>query len=281
MKDPYQILGVPRHADTDEIKRSFRRLARSIHPDSNPGNPSAEADFRELAAAYEILSNPGKRVAYDRGEVDAVGRPRRRTSGSDHENGDKSSAERARRRSDHKDAGFRVKGVDVAYALTVTLREAAAGVTKHIVTTMGKRLAVRVPPGAFEGQVLRLKGEGMAGMGGHTAGDALVEVHVSSDPSFDRQGDDVRVEIPVTLAEAVLGCRIETPTIDGAAMVTIPAGSNSGTVLRLRGKGIARADGSCGDQYVRLNVVLPTKPDAEFIHFVKRWSMKHPYQVRR
>jgi len=121
----------------------------------------------------------------------------------------------------------------------------------------------------------------MGGMGGRSAGDALVEIHVEPHPSFDRQGDDVRVEVSVTLAEAVLGGRIETPTIDGAAMVTIPAGSNSGSVLRLRGKGMARADGSCGDQYVSLKVVLPTKPDAEFVHFVKSWSLKHPYQVRR
>ena len=281
MKDPYQILGIPRHAGIDEIKRNFRRLARRIHPDSDPGNPSAEADFRELAAAYEILSDSGKRARYDRGEIDASGRPRRSAQRSDQDSRKKSSDDRTRRRSDRNDAGFRAKGVDVAYSLTVTLREAATGVTKHIGTTTGKRFAVRVPPGAFEGQILRLKGEGMAGMGGRTAGDALVEVHVNPHPSFDRQGDDIRVEVPVTLAEAVLGSRIETPTIDGAAMVTIPAGSNSGTVLRLRGKGMARADGSCGDQYVRLKVVLPTKPDAEFVHFVKHWSVKHPYQVRR
>jgi DnaJ-class molecular chaperone len=280
MKDPYQILGVPRHAGIDEIKRTFRRLARRIHPDSNPGNPRAEADFKELAAAYEVLSDPGKRARYDRGEIDASGRPRRGAQRRDRESGKESSDDRSRRRSDRNDTGFRVKGADVVYSLTVTFREAATGVTRHIATTTGKRLAVRVSPGTVEGQILRLKGEGMGGMGGRDAGDALVEIHVKSDPLFDRRGDDIRVEVPVTLAEAVLGSRIKTPTIDGAAMVTIPAGSNSGTVLRLRGKGMARADGSCGDQYVSLRVVLP-KPDAEFVHFVKRWSVKHPYQVRR
>lgn len=281
MKDPYQILGVPRHAGIDEIKRTFRRLARRIHPDSDPGNPCAEADFKELAAAYEILSNPEKRARFDRGEIDAMGRPCRGAYRPDPERDKESSDDRSRRRSDRDNTGFRVKGADVAYSLTVAFLEAATGVTKHIGTTTGKRLAVRVPPGAFEGQILRLKGEGMGGMGGRSAGDALVEIHVKPHPSFDRQGDDIRVEVPVTLAEAILGSRIETPTIDGAAMVTIPAGSNSGTVLRLRGKGMARADGSCGDQYVSLKVVLPTKPDAEFVHFVKSWSLKHPYQVRR
>lgn len=281
MKDPYQILGIPRHAGIDEIKRTFRRLARRIHPDSDPGNPCAEADFKELAAAYEILSNPGKRARFDRGEIDASGSPRRGACRPDQERDKESSVDRSRRRSDRDNTGFRVKGADVAYSLTIAFLEAATGVTKQIGTTTGKRLAVRVPPGAFEGQILRLKGEGMGGMGGHSAGDALVEIHVKPHPSFDRQGDDIRVEVSVTLAEAVLGSRIETPTIDGAAMVTIPAGSNSGTVLRLRGKGMARADGSCGDQYVSLKVVLPTKPDAEFVHFVKSWSLKHPYQVRR
>jgi DnaJ-class molecular chaperone len=281
MKDPYQILGIPRHAGIDEIKKTFRGLARRIHPDSNPGNPSAEAEFKKLAAAYEILSDPGKRARFDRGEIDSSGRPRRGAHRPDQECQSKSSDARSRRRSDRNDTGFQVKGADVVYSLTVTFGEAANGVTKLIGTTTGKRLAVRVSPGAFEGQVLRLKGEGMGGMGGRSAGDALVEIHVTPHPLFDRQGDDLRVEVPVTLAEAVLGGRIETPTINGAAMVTVPAGSNSGTILRLRGKGMARADGSCGDQYVSLRVVLPSKPDAEFVHFVKRWSETHPYQVRR
>jgi DnaJ-class molecular chaperone len=280
MKDPYQILGISRHAEIDEIKRTFRRLARQIHPDSDPGNPRAEANFRELAAAYEVLSDPGKRARYDRSEIDAGGRPRRGARRTDQERGKESSNDRSRRRSDRNDTGFRVKGADVVYSLTVSAREAATGITKHINTTTGKRLAVKVPPGAFEGQILRLKGEGMGGMGGHAAGDALVEVQVEAHPLFDRKGDDIRVEVEVTLAEAVLGGRIETPTIDGAAMVTIPAGSNSGTVLRLRGKGMARADGGCGDQYISLKVVLPPNPDTEFVHFVKRWSERHPYRVR-
>jgi DnaJ-class molecular chaperone len=281
MKDLYQTLGVPRHASNDEIKRAYRRLARRVHPDSDPGNPCADADFRELATAYEILGNPGKRVRYDRGEIDASGRPHRGATRPRHETGPGPSHDRSRRRSDRDDTDVRVKGSDVSYSLTISFREAAYGVTSHITTTTGKRIAVSVPPGAFEGQILRLKGEGLGGMGGCGAGDALVEIRVKPDPLFDRRGDDVRVEVPVTLAEAVLGGRIETPTIGGAAMVTVPAGSNSGTVLRLRGKGIARADGSCGDQYVSLKVVLPPEPDTEFVRFVKVWSEKHPYRVRR
>ena len=280
MKDPYLILGIPRHADTDEIKRTFRRLARQIHPDSDPGNPRAEANFRELAAAYEVLSDPGKRARYDRGEIDSGSGPRQGARRPDHERDKESSNNRSRRRSDRNDAGFRVKGADVVYFLAISSREAATGITRHINTTTGKRLAVKVPPGAFEGQILRLKGEGMGGMGGRAAGDALVEINFEGHPLFVRQGDDIRVEVKVTLAEAVLGSRIETPTIDGTAMVKIPAGSNSDTVLRLRGKGMARANGSCGDHYISLKVVLPPHPDTEFVHFVKRWSEKNPYRVR-
>ncbi|MGF1640113.1 MAG: DnaJ C-terminal domain-containing protein [Rhodospirillales bacterium] len=280
MTDPYQVLGVPRHADPDEIKRAFRRQARRVHPDSDAGNPSADENFKRLAAAYQLLSDPARRARYDRGEtVDGFGHARRETS---RPNGDRPRSEnRHRRRSDRAGFGTGIDGTDVAYALTISFREAARGAVRHLASATGKRLSVKVPPGAVDGQVLRLKGEGMGGLGGGAAGDALIEVRVTPDPQFERTGEDIRVELPVTLAEAVLGGRVETPTIDGAALVTIPSGSNSGTVLRLRGKGIGRADGSCGDQYVRLTVVLPDIPDTDLVRFVTRWSEKHPYRVRR
>jgi len=278
MRDPYVVLGVSRTAGADEIKTAYRRLARECHPDADPGNPWAEQEFKELAQAYALLSDATARARYDRGEIDANGTGRR---GRRTRPGGSSGA---------KTGGHgrivKIKGANVSYEVTVGLLDAAHGVTKTLDTTSGKTLSVRIPPGTTDGQVLRLKGQGMPGFGGGGAGDALVEVHVEPRPDFERDGDDVRIEVPVTLAEAVLGGRIEAPTIDGPVSVTVPPGSNTGTVLRLRGKGLARNDGDGdgggrGDQYVSLRVVLPPKPDPELTRFVEQWSTAHPYTVRR
>jgi DnaJ-class molecular chaperone len=265
MRDPYRVLGVARDAGASDIHKAFRALARQMHPDSDPGNPWAEEEFKELSAAYDLLSDAGKRDAFDRGEVDAAGIPRGR----------------GRARRGGRAGPLKVRGANVSYALDVDFLEAALGVTRRVAMANAKRLNVRVPPGTKDGQTLRLEGQGMVGVGGGGAGDALVEISVKPDPLFSRRGNDVLIDVPVTLQEAVLGAPIEVPTIDGTVSVTVPEGSNTGTVLRLRGKGIKRPSGSRGNQLVTLKVVLPGKKDRAFSDFVKRWGPKNPYTVRR
>lgn len=280
MRDLYDILGVARGASPEDIKKAYRRLARERHPDRDPSNPWAENEFKELAAAYTLLSDPKRRARYDRGEIDATGAPRTRPGRANRGPGAKPSDRAFRGRAGRDGGGVKVNGADVEYALSVSFGDAALGATHHIELTSGKRLKVAIPPGTRNGQILRLKGQGMPGMGGGRDGDALVDIQVAPDPVFRAEGDDVHIELAVTLAEAVLGARIQTPTLDGAVALTVPAGSNTGTLLRLKGKGLLRADGGRGDQYVRLAVVLPSKPDAEFVDFVRRWSEKNPYPAR-
>ena len=265
MRDPYRVLKVARDAGGDTIHKAFRALAREMHPDSDPANPWAEEEFKELSAAYDFLSDAGKRDAFDRGEIDAAGTPRGR----------------GRPRRGGRAGPLKVRGADVSYALQVDFLEAAHGTARRVAMTNAKRLNVQVPPGTRDGQTLRLDGQGMPGVGGGGAGDALVEISVKPDPLFARRGNDVLIEVPVTLQEAVLGAPIEVPTIDGTVSVTVPEGSNSGSVLRLRGKGIQRPSGGRGNQLVTLKVVLPGKKDRAFTDFVRRWGPKNPYAVRR
>lgn len=274
MRDLYDILGLARGASAEDIKKAYRRLARERHPDRDPDNPEAETAFKELAAAYALLSDPKKRARYDRGEIDATGAPKTRPRAG------RGAGARPSDRPFRGRTGVKVDGTDVAYALSVSFRDAARGATHHIDLTNGKRLKVTIPPGTRQGRILRLKGQGMPGIGGGRDGDALVEVQVEPDPVFRAEGDDVHIDLAVTLAEAVLGARVPAPTVDGPVALTVPAGSNTGTVLRLKGKGLPHSGGGRGDQYVRLSVVLPPKPDAEFTEFVRAWSAKNPYPAR-
>ncbi|HEB79010.1 MAG TPA: hypothetical protein ENI79_00855 [Rhodospirillales bacterium] len=281
MKDPYKILGVSPNVDQDEIKKAYRKLARELHPDSDPKNPWAEDDFKELSAAYDLLSHPEKRAQYDRGEIDASGAKRRRArSRSGPRSGAKNPFESFfKKRAAREKSGAKAPGANVSYTLKVGFREAVRGVTKRVSMTNGKRLDVRVPPGTKDGQTLRLKGQGMPGIGDQ-AGDALVTILVEPDKRFRRQGDDIHSELAITLPEAVLGGKVEAPTIDGLLSVTVPAGSNTGSMLRLKGKGVARDGKERGDHYVKLQVILPAKPSKELIEFVKKWEAKHAYNVR-
>ena len=277
MKDPYKILGVQPDANDAELKKAFRRLARECHPDSDPENPWAEDEFKELSAAYDLLSDADRRTRYDRGEISGDGSKRTRTA--------KKPAPKKRptgpKRS--KTAGLKIKGADVEYTLKVSFMEAAAGATRHISMATGKRLKVNIPPGTEEGHVLRLNGQGMNGIGGGGNGDAYVEIFVAEDPVFRRQDNDIHTNVPVTLSEAVLGGKVEAPTIDGSVTVTVPKGSNTGTQLRLKGKGLKpgkKGGGSKGDQIVHPQVILPKKPDKDLIRFLEEWSPDHPYKVR-
>jgi len=286
MKDPYDILGVARTASADDIKKAYRRLARELHPDNNQGTSRAEERFKDLSVAYDLLSDATKRGRYDRGEIDAHGHPATRrgpfASGAGRRPRSRSAFEEFfKRRDARQNANVTIDGSNVSYSLKVAFLEAAKGANKHVTMTNGKRLAVTIPPGTRSGQVLRLKGQGMDGIGGGKDGAALVEILVEPDPLFVLDGDDIHLEFPVSLPEAILGARLEVPTIHGAVHLTVPEGSNSGTRLRLKGKGIDNPKTKVrGNQYVTLKVVLPKKIDKELTEFIREWSGDNDYDVR-
>lgn len=278
MKDLYEILGLSSSADTADIKKAFRKLARERHPDSDPSNPRAEEEFKELSQAYDILSNPKTRAQYDRGEMGANRAERQRT----YSTGTRRSTETSGRGRKSK-RSVKVNGADVEYDLKISFMDAAKGGVKHISMTNGKRLKVNIPQGVGNGTLLRLKGQGIPGIGGGRDGDALVLVAVLPDPTFRREETDIHVDLPVSLPEAVLGARVDAPTIDGPVSVTVPPKSNTGTILRLKGKGLPTGKdgkGGRGDQYVTLKVVLPRQPDKDFLDFVEKWAPAHGYNVR-
>ncbi|MBO6520397.1 MAG: DnaJ domain-containing protein [Rhodospirillales bacterium] len=271
--DLYRILGVPTDASAEEIKKSYRRKAREMHPDLDPGNPWAEEEFKELSAAYQILSDPVRRAQYDRGEISAEGR-KRRTKPDGATKPGKAKAGKSGFEGFFRDRGGPdIDGVDVNYALDVDFLEAARGASKEIKTTSGATLKVSVPPGTTSGQVLRLKGQGMRGFGKGKDGDALVEVDVAEHPVFKCNERDIYTEAPVNLETAIIGGKIQVETIDGMVNVSVPPNSNTGTRLRLKGRGLAdggRKSGARGDHFVSLVLTLPKKIDPELADFIRR-----------
>jgi DnaJ-class molecular chaperone len=281
--DPYTVLGVKRNASQDDIQKAYRRLAKKFHPDLNPGNKQAEEQFKEVSAAYDLLGDTDKRARYDRSEIDASGteRPQQRFYRDFAEGGSPYAS----------DAGFadfaaddilsqffgregrtniRMRGSDVHYRLELDFLDAINGGKRQITLPDGSILDVNIPPGASDGQVLRLRGKGRPGMGGGRPGDALVEIEVRPHRVFTRKGDDIHVDLPISLSEAVLGGKVRVPTPTGSVTMTLPKWSNTGTVLRLKGKGVPRIDGK-GDEFVTLKVMLPEKPDPELETFVAKW----------
>jgi len=285
--DPYETLGVKKDASADEIQKAYRGLAKKLHPDLNPGNKKAEEQFKEVSAAYGLLSDPEKRARFDRGEIDASGqeRPQQRYY--------RDFADSGASRSYTNDAGFadfadsdvfadlfggrqgrgqfRMRGPDAHYRLEVDFLDAVNGAKRQITLPEGAALEVTIPSGTRDGQVLRLRGKGQPGIGGGPAGDALIEIAVRPHPVFTRKDDDIHIELAIPLDQAVLGGRVSVPTPSGQVTMTVPKWSNSGAVLRLKGKGVPRRGGAHGDEYVTLKVMLPEKPDPELEKLIARW----------
>ena len=290
--DPYKVLGVARDASAADIKRAFHKLAKTWHPDLNPGDAGAEARFKSASAANEVLSDPERRAAFDRGEIDGSGQPPPPPNYRDFAEGPqgrhyRSAASGGFTEDDLGDIfgdmfgrrarpGGPMGGRDEMYALSVDFLDAVNGATKRLSLPDGRTLDVKVPAGLTSGQTLRLRGQGGAGIAGGAAGDALIEVTVGEHAFFRREGEDVYLDVPVTLREAVLGAKISVPTPRGAVTMTVPARSDTGRQLRLRGRGVAAHGGQqAGDLYVTLRVTLGA-PDAALEGFLREWTHEEP-----
>ncbi|CAO4132893.1 DnaJ C-terminal domain-containing protein [Methylorubrum extorquens] len=294
--NPYDVLAIKRDASAEEIQRAFRKLAKKHHPDLNPGDPRAAEAFKRISGAYDILGDPEKRARFDRGEIDASGtekpphrfyrdfadasdgHPYASAAGFEDMTGtDDLLSELLRRRTG---TSFRMRGADRHLRLSIDFLEAVNGTNKHVVLPDGTALDFVVPAGVSDGQILGLAGKGEPGLGGAPPGDALVQLEVRPHRLFRREEDDIRLDLPISLTEAVLGGRVEVPTPTGRVTMSIPKGSNTGKVLRLRGKGVPRPQGGHGDMYVTLQVVLPENdPDLET--FVTHWQRGLAHNPRR
>jgi DnaJ-class molecular chaperone len=319
MRDPYEVLGVGKNADAAAIKSAYRRLAKKLHPDANKSDPKTAQRFAEINSAYEILGEEKKRKAYDAGEIDAEGKPRFQgfaggpragaagpgahfetfsfgpegfqaregVGGADFEDvisrmfGGFGGAPQGRRRAfrggfEPEDVG-EPAGRDVNVAVTITLEEAAAGGTRRVRFPSGKEVDVKIPAGLVDGKQIRLKGQGLPGPGG--LGDALITISIAPHKQFERDGNDLRTDVPITLYEAVLGGKVRVPTLSGAVELAIPAGTGGGRTFRLKGKGMP-VEGKTGDLFATVRIALPERLDPEFEDLMKKWRDQKPYDPR-
>ncbi len=286
MADPYSILGVSRGADEKAIKTAYRKLAKELHPDRNKDNPKAAERFSDVTRAYDLLSDPPKRAAYDRGEIDENGQPRNPFGGGFAGGNPFTGGTRTEPGSGGFDFGGGIdlgdifdglfgggagarpggpgqraqpgpppKGANIAYEHLVSFTDAARLEPQRITLRDGKTVEFKLPKGVVAGQQIRIPGKGQPGPGGH--GDAMVTLKIGRHPFYEREGDHIRLELPISLKEAISGAKVKVPTLDGAVMLTVPQGAQSGTVLRIKGRGFTTKAGERGDQLVTLQIRLP------------------------
>jgi DnaJ-class molecular chaperone len=301
-KNPYDILEVKKEASDDEIRLAYRKLAKKYHPDLNPDNKEAETKFKELNSAYDLLKDKEKRAAFDRGDIDMEGHPQYH----EHYYKDYAEGPGGTRYYNFNTGGgpefnpediqdifnslfggasgkgnFRSSGTgrqatsDAHYSIEVDFLEAANGAKKRVTMPDGKSLDIIIPAGIDEGQKLRLKGQGSKGINSKT-GDAYVEIHIRPHRYFSRKGKDIYIEVPVGIHESATGAKIKVPTISGKVETSIPKGANTGTTLKLKGKGIKG-----GDQFVKLKLVMPEKVDKELEEYLAKWAERHSYNPRK
>ncbi len=323
MRDPYEVLGVKKNADAAAIKGAFRKLAKKLHPDANKNDPKAAQRFAEINSAYEILGEDDKRKAFDRGEIDAEGKPKFRgfegfggpRGGPQHDfnfetfsygpdgvrhstgrpgggggggfedvlkemfsGGLGGARGRAGARGGFEPDEFAPPGRDIAVAVTVTLAEAAKGTTRRVHLPTGKEVDVKIPAGLGDGKQIRLKGQGLPGASG--IGDVLITVNYAPHSLFKLDGVNLRIDLPITLYEAVLGGKVRVPTLDGAVNLAVPAGTSSGRTFRIAGKGLPTG-GKSGDLYATVRIALPGKPDHDLEELMRRWREHKPYDPRK
>ncbi|MFM8701328.1 MAG: DnaJ C-terminal domain-containing protein [Hyphomicrobiales bacterium] len=304
MRDPYTVLGVPKSAAEADIKRAFRKLAKSLHPDYNVNDPKAKEKFSELNSAYEILGDAEKRKQFDSGEIDAQGKPKHPGFGGhgfDPWGGRHAGAGRGAGfqaggfdasdifadffRAGRGGAGFNTgtrrrqpaPGADVRIDSTISFSDALKGTKVRVTLPSGKTIEVAVPAGVTEGKVIRLKQQGMPSAEGGPHGDAFVTVHVAGDSRFVTEGKNLRVRVLVPLEDAVLGGKVLVPTLEGTVEISVPPYSSTGQTLRLRGKGLPSESGA-GDLLVTIDVILPKTPDLELEVLMRRWRDNKPRQ---
>lgn len=298
MADPYTTLGVTRTASESEIKSAYRKLAKELHPDRNASNPKAAERFSEITNAYDLLNDKDKRARYDRGEIDAQGNPTHPFGQGGFGGGGQPGGgfEFSQGGGDFSDifeglfgggtrqgggfSGFgggrgrtAPRGANVEYRLAVDFIDAAIRASQRITLQDGKTIDMKLPAGVESGMQVRLSGKGQQGPGG--AGDAIVTFEVRSHRFYTRDGDDIRLDLPITLREAMLGAKVKVPTVDGPVMLAIPGGTTSGKTFRLRGKGFSTKDGKRGDQLVTVMVDLPGE-DAALKAFLENWHDDRP-----
>ncbi len=330
MRDPYEVLGVSKGASPEDIKKAYRKLAKKLHPDSNKKDPKAADKFAELNSAHEIVGDVDKRKAFDRGEIDAEGKPRfqgfegfggrpgpgpfgGREGNFENFTWGPDGFRRARGGAgagapghgfedilgqmfgmrgrggpggpgpgaafETEDIGSALRGQDVTATAVITLNEAAHGGTRRLELPIGKEVEFKIPPGIADGKQIRLRGQGMPSQGGGPPGDVLITIQIAPHPLFKVDGQDLRLELPVTLYEAVLGAKVRVPTLDGAVDLSIPANTSSGRAFRLKGKGLP-GKAAAGDLYVTAKIVLPDGKDSELEELMKKWREQKPHDPR-
>lgn len=313
-RDPYQELGVARTASADEVRKAFRKLAKENHPDQNPGNKAAEERFKKVSAAFDIVGDPEKRKKFDRGEIDADGRETAGGfggggpwGGGGHPGGFGGQAGRGPFRTETFEGadlgdilgemfgggrpggrqggmgggfgGFSQRGADTRARLEIDLVDAIRGGKRRIAFSDGRTIDVTIPKGAQDGQTLRLKGQGLPGRSG--PGDAFIEIAVAPHAIFRREDDNLVMDLPVTVYDALLGGKVEAPTPDGPVNISVPKNANTGTRLRLKGKGLSDANGRRGDLFARLVVMLPEQPDPALEAAAEEIKAQRPYSPKR